>query len=221
MGNNFDLLILACLAGFIIYKLLSVLGKSDESGGLYTNLVKDVTENDGLIIINESQLEEIEKKLHHDDNLVKSQTQEVQNVIAEITKMTRNFSLSIFLTRAQKAFEMVIEAYNNRDLETLKDLLSKEVYNIFVSNLSKRNENEKPEITIIRFASSEIKNALLKNSMASITIKFVSEQINIVRDLNNKIIKGSASEINVVEDEWTFTKNLNSKDNKWLITATS
>ena len=53
------------------------------------------------------------------------------------------------------------------------------------------------------------------------TVKFVSEQINVTRDAAGTAVEGDAQQIATVTDVWTFSRNTRSRDPNWLLVATA
>ena len=60
----------------------------------------------------------------------------------------------------------------------------------------------------------------LKKKHAAITLKIVSEQIHVERDEGGAIISGNASQVERVEDEWTFERDLGANNPNWIVSAT-
>lgn len=133
----------------------------------------------------------------------------------------REFSPDDFLTGARAAYEMVITAFAKRDRDTLKMLLSSDLYKSFEQSL-KDAEKEKrfDDTTLTAITSAKIKDAKLSGNTATVTVDFVSEQIHLIRDENGSIIEGDPSSENRVEDEWVFTRNLSSNNPNWTIVET-
>ncbi len=56
--------------------------------------------------------------------------------------------------------------------------------------------------------------------VAFLTIKFVSEQINVTRDEQGEAVDGDASHVATVTDIWTFARNTRSRNPNWTLVAT-
>ena len=100
----------------------------------------------------------------------------------------------------------------------MKALLSKSIYKDFQSQINARmKKSENLDITIIGIKSAEIKSAYLKSNIANISVKFNSEQVQVLKDLKGKIIDGDSNQILTIVEQWSFSKNLKSKDPNWTL----
>ena len=55
---------------------------------------------------------------------------------------------------------------------------------------------------------------------AIVTVKYVSEQINVTRDAEGKVVEGNPDRIAEATDIWTFSRNTRSDDPNWILVAT-
>ena len=53
--------------------------------------------------------------------------------------------------------------------------------------------------------------------IALICVKFSSEQVQVVKDLKGKIVEGDNNQILSIDEKWSFSKNLKSKDPNWTL----
>ena len=79
---------------------------------------------------------------------------------------------------------------------------------------------EKAETTLIGFEASDVAAAELQGTNASVTVRFVSEQINVLRNADGQIIDGNPNEVQKVIDLWTFRRDTKSSDPNWLLIKT-
>ena len=187
----FDIILFAAIAGFIIYRLRSVLGKR-------TGFQKKPTDHQPKYkeLKEEEQNQKIPSLL---DNQLKLET---------IYKNVSNFDHKQFLDGAKKAFEIIITAFNNGDKKTLKNLVSQDVYNAFEKAIDENTNN--PSAQFYSLIIDSVENAKVENNTISISLNFISEQM-----LNNdegKIVKN--------KDTWTFEKPANSSSPIWILTQT-
>jgi predicted lipid-binding transport protein (Tim44 family) len=194
MNDNFgyiDIVLLAIVAGIIVLRLRSVLGKGAEDSA--TRIKKPT--------IVDAQFEET----------VSSRVEENINL--------REFKEETFLKGAQAAYEMIVNAFAAADKKTLKDLTSPEVYKSFVGVLDERkNKKYVNQFTFIGIKKAKIENVDKKDSFYTVKTRFVSEIISCIKDANNNIIEGSLEEIQTVNDVWSFSRDLNSDDPTWNLT---
>ena len=187
----FDIILFAAIAGFIIYRLRSVLGKRTGFQKKPTNHQPKYKE-----LKEEEQNQKIPSLL---DNQLKLET---------VYKNVSNFDHKQFLDGAKKAFEIIITAFNNGDKKTLKNLVSQDVYNAFEKAIDENTNN--PSAQFYSLIIDSVENAKVENNTISISLNFISEQM-----LNNdegKIVKN--------KDTWTFEKPINSSSPIWILTQT-
>lgn len=141
--------------------------------------------------------------------------------IAQIQAADPNFEPQAFLGGARAAFEMIVGAFAAGDAAALKPLLSGEVFDNFNGAIKARAEaKETLSTTLVGIASAEIIEAELQGRVAYVTVKFVSEQINVTKDAEGRIVDGDPSTIATITDIWTFSRNTRSRDPNWTLVAT-
>ena len=142
--------------------------------------------------------------------------------LEQIRRADRDFSPRRFIQGAQAAFEMVVAAFAKGDTPTLRPLLGDDVYDEFAAAIRDRMaEGQVHETTIVALDAAEIISAEMRSSTARVTVKFVSQQINVVRDKDGEEVGGNASLIERVTDIWTFARNTRSSDPNWALIETS
>jgi predicted lipid-binding transport protein (Tim44 family) len=67
---------------------------------------------------------------------------------------------------------------------------------------------------------AEITDAELRDRTAYVTITFVSEQINVLKDEEGRILDGDPNKVSAITDIWTFARNTKSRDPNWSLVAT-
>jgi predicted lipid-binding transport protein (Tim44 family) len=139
----------------------------------------------------------------------------------EIARQEPQFNGREFLEGAKMAYEMIVTAFAAGDRNTLKDLLSKEVYEGFEAAITEREaRGEKAETTFVAIDKAEITGAEVKAKNAQITVRIVSELISVTRDSGGEVVEGSADQVVDVTDVWTFARQLGSRDPNWQLVAT-
>jgi predicted lipid-binding transport protein (Tim44 family) len=194
MNDNFgyiDIVLLAIVAGIIILRLRSVLGKGAEDSAIRAKHSAVV----------EAQFEDVHlNKVEENINL-------------------KEFKEETFLKGAQAAYEMIVNAFAAADKRTLKDLTSSEVYKNFVAVLDERkNKKYVNQFTFIGIKKAKIENIDKKDTFYTVKTRFISEIISCLKDKDNNIVEGSPEEIQTVNDVWSFSRDLNSEDPTWHLT---
>jgi predicted lipid-binding transport protein (Tim44 family) len=141
--------------------------------------------------------------------------------VAAIRAADSNFDFAGFSAGARAAFTTIVEAFAKGDTVTLRPLLDSATYSSFEAAIRGRGERkEKAETTLIGFEASDIAAAELRGTEATVTVRFVSEQINVVRNVEGQIIDGNPNEVQKVVDLWTFRRDIKSSDPNWLLIKT-
>ena len=188
MSNNFgylDIILLGMIAGFIILRLRSILGrKTGHESKVYPNFA--------------------EKKFS-----IPKKDAEPQKLNLDVLEGKEKKD---FLRGAEIAYESILTSFASGDLIKLKALLSPNMFSNFSDAIKLRNkENITSEFTFIGVKESSVENyEKIKDNLFA-TVKFVAEVISVKKDKDNKIIEGNPDKIKFVSDNWKFTRNINQK----------
>jgi predicted lipid-binding transport protein (Tim44 family) len=141
--------------------------------------------------------------------------------LAQIKIADHQFDPGPFVDGARAAYEMIVTAFALGDHQTLRNLLSDEVYDNFASAIEAREAaSETLETTITTMKAADIVDAGLDGKIAEVTVKFVSDMISVSRDDDGEVIGGTSAE-HEVTDIWTFGRDTGSRDPNWTLVATS
>jgi predicted lipid-binding transport protein (Tim44 family) len=66
----------------------------------------------------------------------------------------------------------------------------------------------------------EVVGAEVRGRNARLTVRFKSEQINVVRDAQGKVLQGDPQTAEDVIDLWTFERDTTSPDPNWTLVET-
>lgn len=220
----FDIIFFAMVAAFLILRLRSVLGR------------RTGNENPERWTTREPQQKPVPGRADAPDNVTRLPDRarpagEVIDVkpgspleaaLTQIRVADPAFEARSFLEGARGAFEMIVGAYAQGDTATLRPLLSDEVYDNFAAAIRTRQQAKHTlETTLVGIKSAEITEARMDSRTAFVTVKFVSEQINVTRDAAGNVVDGDPQNIANVTDVWTFSRNTRSRDPNWTLVATS
>ena len=138
-----------------------------------------------------------------------------------IVRDDKSFDGKHFVAGARTAYEMIVTAYAEGDRRTLKNLLSRDVYDGFEAAIRDREaKGETAESRFVSIDKSDITDAELRGRTAQITIRFVSQIVSVTRDREGAVIEGNAEKVTDVIDVWTFARDLSSRDPNWKLVAT-
>lgn len=126
-----------------------------------------------------------------------------------------------FVKGAGIAYEMIVTAYAEGDRRTLRNLLSREVYDSFAAAIDEREaRGETVRSNFVGIEKSEIIQAELKGSEANLTVRIISQLISATFDQDGKVIDGDVEVVSEVNDVWTFNRDTRSRDPNWRLIAT-
>ncbi len=213
----FEIVLLALVAGFILLRLRSELGKKTGNEPLPPAARPAPTSyRDGSV--SEPEVVDIEPE---QPAPVFVGDPEVQKGLDAISHADRSFDLPDFLAGAQTAYGMILEAFWAGDRETLKDMLDEQVYAQFESALSAREEKGHVlENKLLDVLDAKLVGAQLLDKTAELAVQLKAEIIAITRDKDGKVVEGNVSDAVEVNDRWTFARDTKSKDPSWMLVAT-
>ena len=132
-----------------------------------------------------------------------------------------NFDAKNFLNGAKAAYEAIVLAFAAGDRSTLKDLLSRDVFENFSHAIAEREKKgETVETTFVSLDKATLTDAQVKARVAQMTVRFESQLITVTRDSNATVVDGAADKVANVTDVWTFSRELGSRDPVWRLIAT-
>jgi predicted lipid-binding transport protein (Tim44 family) len=138
-----------------------------------------------------------------------------------IVAADKTFDPRHFLTGARAAYEMIVVAFAQGDRRTLREWLSKEVYDSFDGVIREREgRGETAESRFVSIDTTEIAAAEMRGRIAQVTVRFVSQLVSVTRDKSGTVTDGSPDTVTDVTDAWTFARDVTSRDPNWKLVAT-
>lgn len=217
MAAYLDIIILLVVVVLVFNKLKNLLGTRPD------NFEKTQISEENAAKIFDMIIKEAEKNAtaQNETPVIEIPEENLSETDKVLTKIP-NFNKEKFLKGAQKAFELILNAFSKGDTETLEMLVSKTLLKKFQDIIEKRKaEGITAETDFIGFEETEITGAKIsKNDIAKITVKFVSEQVNILKNSQDEVIEGDENFIQNITDSWTFERCLTSTNPNWLLVST-
>lgn len=218
-----DIVVFFVITVFIILKLKSVLGTRNDTDNVRQKTLDEFFKNQmnkNNNKDNNAKIIDITNQINKNkDDKNKNLELDIKvddNVEKELKKI--NFDEKKFLKGAENAVEMVNEAFSNKDLDTLKELLVVKLFNNFKKQIEElNNQNRILKSSLISFLSKKIENIKIINKNICIDMIFDMEQINFVEDQEGNIVMGNKKQIQKVKEKWTFEKKVGDKTNFWII----
>jgi len=141
--------------------------------------------------------------------------------LARLKAADRSFDERTFLKGARGAFEIIVNAFAAGDTAALKPLLSSEVYSSFATAIQQRvSAKETHETNLMTIKECDLIEAGVEANHAVVTMKFVSDQVNVTRAADGTVIDGDADRVVEKTDFWTFSRDIGSRDPNWQLVAT-
>ena len=146
----------------------------------------------------------------------------IGQALGRMQSVDHSFDPAAFLDGAEKAFGIIVTAFAAGDRTTLQGLLSEDTWRAFEQAIAMREASGQAQvITIHAIHSATIENAELRGQVASITVRFISDQTSITRDKDGHPVAGTDA-MTEITDLWTFERNLSMRDPVWrLVSARS
>jgi predicted lipid-binding transport protein (Tim44 family) len=231
MSDVFDIytIIFLALAVFIFLRLRSVLGQRTgrERPPYDPYSARDAVRpstNDNVVALPGRSADTPTVPAEPAEPAWKGVAEEGSSVAAGINAIAQDdktFDAKHFVTGARAAYEMIVTAYAEGDRRTLKNLLSRDVYEGFETAIKDREtKGETAESRFVSIDKSDITAADLRAHTAHVTVRFVSQLVSVTRDREGNVVDGSPEKVTDVTDVWTFARDLSSRDPNWKLVAT-
>ncbi|MQB23040.1 calcium-binding protein [Agrobacterium tumefaciens] len=141
--------------------------------------------------------------------------------LRQLVETDPSFQPKEFLNGARMAYEMIVMAFADGDRDTLKNLLSKDVYDGFDAAITEREKRgEVVKSTFVGIERIEMTQAAVRDSEEQITLRIISQLISATYDKDGKLVDGDAENVSEVDDIWTFSRDIRSRDPNWKLIAT-
>ncbi|MEM6852282.1 MAG: Tim44/TimA family putative adaptor protein, partial [Pseudomonadota bacterium] len=210
-----EIILLAIVAGAILFKLFSVLGQRTGEERQPPNPLERPSKP---------------SRDRDDDKIVRlpgaaepraRQTMGDVDGLVELQIADRSFEPDSFLQGAQSAYEMIVEAFAAGDRDALKGLLSDDVLRNFETAIAKREkESFNAETQFVDVAEPKIVKASVTDRRARVVVDFQSQQVRFVKNAEGAVVEGDPTRVDTVKDRWTFARDVDSKDPNWTLVAT-
>ena len=219
-----DIIFFALVAAFVIFRLSRTLGSRPDNNQVGPNRQDS---NDNVVsMLNRDGADQdaTDDDSDRDDRAQPALTDDAALAaagIAEIRLEDPAFDANQFLTGAKFAYEAVVTAFAAGDRETLGKLLTRDVLENFSGAIDEREERgETLETTVVGVPSADVVDARMTGRTAEVTVKFVTELMNVIRDSSGALPAGKSDSVRVVTDIWTFVRDVRASDPNWALAET-
>lgn len=141
--------------------------------------------------------------------------------LAALQAADATFNADAFLAGARGAFEIIVKAFAAGDTAALQPLLSPDVFGAFSEAIRARQAaKETHETKLVAIKSATLEHVAVDGSVALVTAKLISDQINATRAADGRVVEGDPDKVIEKTDFWTFSRPLRSRNPNWTLVAT-
>ena len=210
-----QLLALAGIAVYLVLKLRGVLGTREGHEGPRTDMSTPGGSRPKFEVIEGGPDEDITDHADEDSDAARA--------LLGMKLAEPSFSVNEFLLGSKGAYEMILMAFENGDLESVRSFLGADVYDAFSSVVEARKEQGLTiEAEFIGVRETGLMGASFdpKTNRGEVVVRFVCDLSTLVRNASGDIIEGSETKVKPQRDIWTFARTMGSTDLNWQLTAT-
>ena len=202
-----DILIFAVIAVFLIFRLRSILGNRD-GFEKPQNTVK--TESPADNIINFRGKKPVANSVTLNGSGLK-----------ELRRLDSSFNDEEFIAGAKVAFPLILGAFSEGDLGSLRRYVGFDLYEEFSNAIHQRNAaGEHLKIDVENVNDIQLLDAEISDGIATVNVKYDSIQSRILTDASNNIIGDDSISNEQIEDIWIFERDIRSADPNWKLVET-
>ncbi len=218
MGDGFqylDIVLFAVIAGFLILRLRSVLGRRTGNERRRDPFVPPKPEGATENVVS------LPRGRPSVGTPPANPSAAAATPGARLKAADPRFDGAAFLAGARGAFEIIVNAFAKGDTAALQPLLSDGVYASFAEAIRARlAQHETFETNLLTIKTVELVDGEIEGDAAFATVKFVSDQTNVTRAADGSVVDGDPDRVMDKTDLWTFSRPLRSADPNWTLVAT-
>ncbi|MBF0310575.1 MAG: Tim44/TimA family putative adaptor protein [Magnetococcales bacterium] len=145
---------------------------------------------------------------------------EVDAGLARLQAADRNFTEAAFLTGARIAFTELQNSWVEWKPEALRPLMTERLFAMVEEQAtSSRNRGERSVVDKIVFETVEVSEVWQEAGLNYLTVRFVVSMVEATLDRYGKVLEGDPNRPSRVEEYWTFTQEIGSRDPNWQLSA--
>src|SRR5215472_6744881 len=220
LPHYFDIILFAMVALFLVLRLRSVLGRRTGNERRRTLFARNPVQNgeqggpDKIVSL---------PPRRNPAPLVADAppANTVAGGVAQIAAADPGFETPHFLDGVRGAFQIIVGAFAKGDKAALRPLLSEDTYRSFAAAIDERESaGETLETRVEKLKDIDIVEAGMDGQQARVTVKLVSDQINVLRAHDGSVVDGDPQNKIEKTDFWTFARDTRSNDPNWQLVAT-
>jgi predicted lipid-binding transport protein (Tim44 family) len=208
-----QLLVLAGIAVFLIMRLRGVLGTRE--GFEKPEVAQPQRRGPDLEVIEGGPDLDITDHAEEGSDTAKA--------LAAMKRIDPSFHTGEFLGGAKGAYEMILMAFEQGELEGVVPFMSEDVFEAFAGVIDQREQQGLTvEATFVGLSDLTLVEAEFDETTkeAEITVRFKAELAYVVRDKGGDIVEGDPNVIKRQKDIWSFARVMGTDDPNWRLVAT-
>jgi predicted lipid-binding transport protein (Tim44 family) len=218
LPHYFDIILFAMVAAFLVLRLRSVLGRRTGQERRPDPVLRRAEAPSGEKVVTLGN----RNPAMPPPVVTATPPNAVAAGLERIRAADPGFDPAQFIEGARAAFEMIVGAFAAGDKDRLRPLLNDDVYEPFAVAINERTvAGETLETRIVGLKRLDITEAGLTGRLARITVKFVSDQINVLRAHDSSVVDGDPDHAIEKTDFWSFTRDTGASDPNWVLVATA
>lgn len=212
-----QLLVLAGIALFLIFRLKNVLGSREgyEKPPLARNEAPSENARHSFEVIDGGPDRDIID--HVPEN------SDAATALTAMKKAEPSFSVTEFLQGARGAYEMILMGFENGDIRDLEPFLAEEIYESFAAVVDARaDQGLTVDGSFIGIREMQLVDATFDQATGEgeVTVRYVADLTYEVRDADGEVVEGDKKQIKRQKDVWTYARVMGSDDPNWQLVAT-
>jgi predicted lipid-binding transport protein (Tim44 family) len=219
-GFPIDLILFGMIAAFLVLRLRSILGRRQGFERPPEPRRPDlrVVPADGPVVAG-AVIDGVAEPVASPPRPLPDPASPLGQTLARMQQMEPGFDPARFLDGAEAAFRLIVTGFAEGKRELLRPLLSEDTYHAFDAAIGAReanSETQRTDLNAIRSATLEAGD--LRGTRASLTVRFVSDQVNLTLGRDGQPVTGTDAVTEII-DIWTFERDLNAADPTWRLAA--
>ncbi len=218
-GFPIDLVLFGMVAVFLVLRLVSILGKRTGFERPADRVMPDPMQPQTMARAGGPVIDAVAEPVAASTRALPDPAGPVGQTLLAMAGIDRNFYPARFLDGAEGAFRIIVTAFAAGDRVRLHPLLSDDTYRAFEGAIATREAEGHTQRTEIRsIDSATIEHAELHGKVATITVRFVSDQVNVTLGADGLPVTGADAVMEIV-DLWSFERDLGQSDPAWRLVA--
>jgi predicted lipid-binding transport protein (Tim44 family) len=215
-GFTIDLILFGMIAAFLVLRLKSILGK--RTG--FERPPQVVRPPEQPAMLNPTRpAATAAQPAPASHRVVPEPVSALGQTLAQMTAIDRSFNPAGFLDGAEKAFQIIVHGFAAGDRGALQPLLGEETWKAFDLAITEREKAGHSQTTEVRsIHSATIETAELTGTVASISVRIVSDQVNMTQTQSGQALAGTDA-VTEITDLWTFERDLAQPSPIWHLVA--